>query len=382
MFAHFNREPECNILDVRLIEDFERNRVKIKYEPEPESTSIAGRTLRKTPARACAKSIYSLENQTNSIKVEPINEVTNQPTNNKPSNALTDELTDNESTNDSTSRLNKNFKVLIEDCTSLDEFHNNFEDEDDSPMNEEMDCEEYDESNEESDNQEEKSSLDDEENYSSYSPSSQESNECTVVDRHYFSLSNSDRAADSMSKVANNNTKTQLVISPMNRTSTGSVHTIVKHSKASLNHKPANASDAISSLKSTVHVRNNLTNLNHLNPSTLKVTKSQPIKNSFMRNQTEMDTSSPNSSSTSSLNLSLNSLNGSATNSTSNSRTSSKSSLRESPSDDCFVDKLNWTPEFFKNRIEFANQVVITQIKDKNTIITFKESRKGFPKTC
>lgn len=39
------------------------------------------------------------------------------------------------------------------------------------------------------------------------------------------------------------------------------------------------------------------------------------------------------------------------------------------------------TPEFLKNRIQFANQVLITQIKDKNTIVTFKESLLGtFPK--
>ena len=79
-------------------------------------------------------------------------------------------------------------------------------------------------------------------------------------------------------------------------------------------------------------------------------------KKKFNRNEDEMDKSLENSS---------DSLDN-----------SSKSSL-ESLSD---VNKCKqiWTPEFFKDRIEFANSVIITQIKDKNTIITFKESRKGF----
>lgn len=161
----------------------------------------------------------------------------------------------------------------------------------------------------------------------------------------------------------------------------------------SSNQKPKLTISSLKTCTNTDHVRNNLTNLNHLSPTTLKISLKggrsfattglndsrrqtnfarvnelarshhQPASN-YNQNDEKMSTNEPSASFSESDEESLdNSL--------------------ESVSDDDVqvIGSRVWRPDFFSDRLEFANQVVITQIRDPHSksIITFKESRRTFP---
>ena len=255
---------------------------------------------------------------------------------------------------------------------------------------------------EDSDEQEEDRSEGD--SYSSYSPSSSQDSQnddslnqkLNQIDRQQ-TVKNTDNSLSRAVHVRETIREVNGTNSSISSKMTGNVSNAYK--KITSNQpttKPPNqkAILSISSLKCTEHVRNNLTNLNHLSPTTLKISlksnKSFAVNgsdeasgysslgrnelarshqpSSFNQNEEKMDTS---------------------TNETSHSSSSNESdedSLGNSPESQSDEDQTDnrkiWRPDFFRDRMEFANQVVITQIRDpqSKSIITFKESRKTFPK--
>lgn len=440
------RQPESNILDPRLIEEFERTRVKIKCDPESKSTSVAGRSLRKTPARASANSTQSQEErriknecQAND-ECEDLNKrvhLSTDLTGSSPCDSNSTPIPRLSSPSSLTRESSDNFKILIKDCSPnhqdnsnkeklmnfyKNEYQNGYPNEMKSEYNggtkehkneirQKNETKAYGLGYQSEDSDEQEEDKSEEDSYSSYSPSSSPDSQNDDHLNQNQRLNQID--LQKATKNAVNNSSIQSVrVREMNSGTSSSVSnaipskpvTVVNSSRkvAAGNQstiKSSNPKATISSLKfeqCTDHVRNNLTNLNHLSPTTLKISlksgksfaanglddSSRPASfgrtnelarshraSSYNQNDEKMDTSTNEPSTGSSFSES--------------DEESLDNSLESPPSYEdgqTVGGRKIWRPDFFRDRMEFANQVVITQIRDpqSKSIITFKESRKSF----
>lgn len=356
-------EPIKNILDHRLIEEFERNQVKL--EPESKTTSIAGRSLRKTPARASANSTYAAE-------MKNVNDYADLNRLDSSMNISPHDLIDTNkhisSSNQQNKNVDKTFEILTEDCSST-----KFETYDDNESDQLMDKEKllnfyeseynirYKSVNNYKSDDSDKLEKEDDSSSSSYSPSSSQDSTDNLNDQQFIQFNHLQFV------------RTEPMNSPKK----------INENYRTFKSKNQNVK-LMSPIKPTDHIRNNLTNLNHLNPTTLKKSLKKDNSSSYFisnLNQSDLNKTDLNKNNQMKFNQNNEIMD------TSTIRTDSDNESISSSSSESIEDhfKKIWTPEFFRDRIEFSKQVIITSIDSSvqdtktNTFITFKESRKSFP---